>query len=221
MENVLIFAGGDPPLPRIVEDLPAADFVVAADSGYDVATGLGFTVDVLVGDFDSISAREIPENVIVERHPVDKDATDLELALALVSRESPSRVVIVGASGGRLDHELAVAGLLCATRWDHIEEIDWVSERGTAHVVRGRRIIHGDVGALLTLLPMHGDAIGVTTTGLRWALRGETLPAGTTRGVSNIMDAPVADIRVAGGCLLVVSGDQPPSPSTIEGSRAR
>lgn len=210
METVLIFGGGDAPLPQIVDDLPKPDLVVAADSGYDVAVELGYRVDVLVGDFDSIVETEFPDHLIVERHPPNKDATDLELALALVARESPSRVVVVGASGGRLDHELAVAGLLCSDRWADIDEIDWISDRGSAHVVRGRRIIHGDVGAHVSLIPMNGDAQDVTAKGLKWALDKEDLPAGSTRGVSNIMQGPIADIKVDDGCLLVVFGGLTP-----------
>lgn len=204
MEVALIFAGGDPLPQWVVDDLPQADMVIAADSGFDTATASGHRVDVLVGDLDSIEQTALPGHVIVERHPPDKDATDLELALALVARESPSRVVIAGGSGGRLDHELAVATLVSSARWDIFDEIDWVSGRGVAHVVRGRRLLHGDVGDLLTLIPMHGDATGIVATGLRWPLNGETLAAGSTRGVSNVMESPVADIRVASGRLLAV-----------------
>lgn len=204
METVLVFGGGDPPLPRIIDDLPHADLVVAADGGYDIAVGLGYQVDVVVGDFDSIAETELPDHVILERHSTDKDATDLELALTLVLREDPSRVVVVAAAGGRLDHELAVAGLLCSDRFASIDEIDWISDRGSAHVVRRRRAIHGDVGALLTLTPMHGDATGVTTNGLKWELSEDTLVAGSTRGVSNVLVRPVADIEVETGCLLAI-----------------
>ncbi len=204
MEIALIFAGGDPLPQRLVDDLPLADLVVAADSGYDTAVDNGRPVDVLVGDLDSIEQMDIPGHVVVERHPRDKDATDLELALALVTRESPSRIVVAGGSGGRLDHELAVAALVCSPRWDLVDEIDWVSQRGIAHVIAGRRIIHGDVGDLLTLIPMHGDAVGITAKGLRWPLENQTLPAGSTRGVSNVMESPVADIRVESGRLLAV-----------------
>lgn len=203
MQTALIFAGGDPLPPGLVGELPRADLVVAADGGYDAALALDVAVDVLVGDLDSISRPDIPEHVIVERHSPDKDATDLELALALVCRDSPDRIVVAGGSGGRVDHEIAVAALLCSPRWDQAE-VDWISTRGRAHVVRGRRIIHGDVGSILSLLPMHGDALGITTKGLRWALDDETLPAGSTRGVSNVMDSPVADVRVRSGCLLAV-----------------
>lgn len=204
MDTYLIFAGGDRLADSFAADLPPADLVVAADGGYDLASDLGYRVDVLVGDLDSIAATDIPRHVVVESHSPDKEATDLELALALVLRERPGRVVVVGASGGRLDHELAVAGLLCSERWSEIEELDWVSGRGRAHVVRTRRVIHSDVGATVTLLPMHGDAVGVTTKGLRWQLEDEDLPGGTTRGVSNVMESPVADVRLRSGCLLAV-----------------
>jgi len=203
MENVLIFAGGDSPVDQLEDELPAADLVVAADSGYDFAVASGFRVDVLVGDLDSIETEIIPPHVIVERFPEDKDATDLELALSRVVAESPERIVVVGGGGGRVDHELATASLLCADEWSDIE-IDWVTDRGWAHVVHSRRIIHGDLGNTISLIPMGGPAVGVHTKGLRWQLENATLSYGTTRGVSNEFIGPVADVRLTAGCLLVV-----------------
>jgi thiamine pyrophosphokinase len=204
METVLIFAGGDSPAESLADELPDADLVVAADSGYDLAVAQGFVVDVLVGDLDSIQTEPIPDHVIVQRHPVDKDATDLELALVQVLVDRPGRVVVVGGAGGRVDHELAAAALICSGRWDDIDEIDWVTDRGWSHVVRARRILHGDVGVTISLIPMGGDAHGVTTKGLKWDLTEATLPHGTTHGVSNEFIGPVADIRVTDGRLLAV-----------------
>lgn len=204
METIVIFTGGDQPPPALVDDLPTPDSVIAADGGYDTAVALGYRVDVLVGDLDSIGAAELPRHVLVERHPADKDATDLDLALQLAVAESPDRVVVVGGSGGRIDHELAVATLICSPRWAPIGEIDWVSGRGTAHVIRARRIIHGDVGATITLLAMGGPASGIEARGLRWELSADTIAPGSTRGVSNEFESPVADIRVGEGCLLAI-----------------
>jgi thiamine pyrophosphokinase len=204
METILIFAGGDSPTASLWDELPEPDLIIAADSGYDLADRAGFTVDVLVGDMDSIETEVIPDSVIQERHPTDKDATDLELALARATDEEPLRIVVVGGGGARLDHELATAALLCSERWADVEELDWVNDRGTAYVVRSRRIIHGDPGAILTLIPMGGLVTGVNTRGLRWNLTDATMHPGTTWGVSNELTGPVADIRVATGCLLVV-----------------
>lgn len=204
MDTMLIFAGGEMPHPDLAEELPAAELVVAADSGYDLARHLGYRVDVLVGDMDSISDVEIPGQVRIERHPTDKDQTDLDLALDLALREDPARIVVVGGTGGRFDHEVATSGLLCARRWAGVDEIDWVSSRGWAHVVRRRRILHGDVGATVSLIPIGGVAAGVATSGLQWELGGEDLEPGSTLGVSNVMKAPFAEIRIESGCLLVV-----------------
>lgn len=204
METVLIFAGGDQPPRSLAEELPSADLVVAADSGYDLAVDWGVGVDVAVGDMDSVTTDPLPRHVIVERHPEDKDATDLELALVRVLEHNPQRVVVVGGSGGRLDHEIAVTLLLTSDRWSTIDEIDWVSSRGWSYVIRGRRRIHGDVGDVVSLIPAGGDAHGVETRGFKWNLSGATLPHGTTHGVSNEFASPVADVKVNLGCLLAV-----------------
>ncbi len=198
----LIFTGGDQPDSRIVDDLPRADMVIAADSGYDIAVDLGYRVDVLVGDMDSVTA-EIPDHVVIERHPSDKDQTDLELALELCLREQPLRMVVVGGSGGRLDHELAIAGLLCSDRWPPTE-IDWINGRARSHVIREPRTLHGDVGAILSLIPIGGNVTGLTTTGLKWDLTDATFTPGQTWGVSNVMRSPVTDIRLESGSLLAV-----------------
>jgi thiamine pyrophosphokinase len=203
MDTILIFAGGDPPEPDLAQEIPAADLVMAADSGYDAAISLGYAVDVLVGDLDSIVTRTVPGHVVVERHPADKDQTDLDLALELAIRDEPSRVVVVGGTGGRLDHELATASLICDERWSEIE-VDWVSSRARAHVIRRRRIVHGDVGSIVTLLAVGGPVSGLTTRGLKWELANATFEPGSTWGVSNLMQTPIADIKVGSGCLLVV-----------------
>ncbi len=202
IDTVIIFGAGETPPHSILDGLPRAELVVAANGGYDVATRLGVSVDVIVGDLDSIAT--VPESITVEEHPEDKDATDLELALEHAVKLQPRRIVVVGGTGGRHDHELALATLLTASKWSAVEEIDWISARGRAHVIRGHRIIQGQRGSLLSLIPMHGPASGVVTTGLAWNLNGDYLDPGTTRGVSNRFDSNQAGISVDGGVVLVV-----------------
>jgi thiamine pyrophosphokinase len=203
MDTILVFAGGDPPEADLAQEIPSADLVLAADSGYDAAVSLGYAVDVVVGDLDSIVTHPLPGHVLVERHPADKDQTDLDLALEMAMRDDPSRVVVVGGTGGRLDHELATASLICDDRWSDVE-LDWVSSRGRAHVIRRRRIVHGDVGATVTLLAVGGPVSGLSTRGLKWELTEARFEPGSTWGVSNSMQTPIADIKVGSGCLLVV-----------------
>ncbi|MGQ0601251.1 MAG: hypothetical protein ACT4QE_06085, partial [Anaerolineales bacterium] len=62
----------------------------------------------------------------------------------------------------------------------------------------------GAVGDTLSLIPLNGDAEGVTTRGLQYSLRGETLAAGPARGVSNVLTETTARVEVRAGMLLAV-----------------
>lgn len=205
MDTIIIFAAGAPVPSSVADDLPEADLVIAADGGHELALSLGQRVDLLVGDLDSVDLQALPPDLTIERHPTEKDHSDLELALLRASEHEPSRIVVVGGGGGRLDHELAVAALICSPRWD--AEIDWLSGRARAHVVRdGIRRLHGDVGTTLTLLAFGGTATGVTTWGLQWNLSDGVLEAGSTLGLSNILASPVPEVRVDSGTVLCVFG---------------
>ena len=210
MSTIIIFAGGTKVPRAAVDELPAPDLVIAADSGYQIALSLGYDVDTLIGDMDSVGPLDdIPATTSIVRFPADKDATDLELAFELAVREQPQRIVLVGAEGGRFDHELSAVAMICSDRWRHVPDIDWVRSDSISHVIRDARRVQGDPGDLFSLIPVGGDATGVTTTGLQWELEGDTLHAGSSRGVSNILLQTEILIRVADGVLLGVFPSNP------------
>ena len=150
----------------------------------------------------------------VSRHPVDKDASDTELAVEAAIAAGADRVVVLGAlGGGRLDHELANVALLV----DRASAgVDLRLQRGATRVrvVRADRSIEieAEVGAIVTLLPIGGDAVGVSTTGLHYPLRDETLVMGRSRGLSNVVSGAPASVTLRAGSLLVIEID-----STKEG----
>lgn len=198
-----MFAGGDAPLPQATRRIPSGAFVIAADSGLDHAHRLGFEADLLVGDLDSVSLDASDRHVgEVDRYSEDKDYTDLELAVeAAVARAH--LVLVVGGHGGRLDHLLANAELLADHRWS-AARIVWLAGEDLVTVVRNRESLHGTPGDLVSLIPLSGHAIGVTTRGLQWSLTDATLAAGSTRGVSNRLLEETAHISVRQGVLLAV-----------------
>jgi len=206
-DTVIVFAGGDPIPPSAVADLPEDAYVVAADSGLDRARELGFEVDLLVGDLDSISSdgRQQAEahGTRIERHPVYKDATDMELALKAARRQGARRVIVIGGHGGRQDHYLANALLLPSPAFADLD-IEWRAGRARLYAVHDALELTGRVGTSITLLAVGGPVRGVETSGLRWNLDDEDLEAGSTRGVSNEFRTERASITVEAGTLLVV-----------------
>ncbi len=219
-KRAVLFIGGDrrhgEPRPAVAVD--DDDLVVAVDSGLHHALDLGVPVHHVVGDMDSVEPRQLAEaeaaGATVHRHPADKDATDLELALALAldllahpaaHDHGPPRLHVVGDGGGRLDHLVADLLMLSAP-W--LADLDVTAAFGPARltVVRPHRtaVVHGDPHDQVSLLPLHGEARGVTTTGLRWPLTGALLTAGTSRAVSNELVERSATIELSAGVLVVI-----------------
>src|SRR5207244_5111418 len=103
----IVFAGSAPVAPALCGRLPAGAGVIAADSGLGVAAALGVAVDLIVGDLDSadpgLVEAAIAKGTTVERHPAEKDATDLELAFDAALARGARRVVLVDGGGGGLD----------------------------------------------------------------------------------------------------------------------
>ncbi len=204
---VVVVAGGEPPRAEAALAVPLDAEVIAADGGLEHARALGLDVTVAVGDFDSASVEAVAaakaSGVRVMRHPAEKDATDLELALDLAVSSGASRILVLAGDRGRLDHLLAGLLLLGHARYADVE-IDGYVGAARVHVVRGRRTLPGEPGELLSLFALHGEATGVTTDGLAYELAGETLEPGSSRGVSNVLTASEARVSVERGTVLAV-----------------
>lgn len=190
--------------------LEGADVVIAADGGAAALDRLGLRPDRLVGDLDSadpaLVGRLEESGARVDRHPVDKEASDTELAVRAAVDEGAERIDLLGATGGlRLDHELANLLLLADQAFAGVELQAIVGGTTVRAVHGGQQLaLRGDPGDLVTLLPIGGDAGGVSATGLRWPLDSATLAMGGSRGLSNVVVAPGASVRLGSGVLLVV-----------------
>jgi thiamine pyrophosphokinase len=212
----VVVGGGGPPeaTRRDLGNLGDDPFVVAADEGLVHAVALGLSVGAVVGDMDSVDPAALASSEAagtpVARHPAAKDETDLELALDLALAAGPSRLVVVTGTGDRLDHALGVALAVSAPGRPPVPTEGWI---GPAHlwVVRAGAEVRlpGHPGDLVSILPLHGPARGITTGGLRYPLSGEDLAAGSSRGVSNQWVADVATVRLDAGTLIVVAPGLP------------
>ena len=207
VRQVIVLAGGEPVTAPLPQALPTTATVIAADSGLMLADTLGLDVDRLVGDLDSVDADQLARararGVPVERYPVDKDQTDLAIALDAAAALGPAEVTVVGGHGGRLDHLLAGTSLLASPAYAQLT-IRALMGPAVVTVVHDQASLTGRDGELVSLLAMHGPARGVVTQGLRFPLNDEELASGSSRGVSNVLAAPTAHVALRGGVLLAV-----------------
>ena len=213
--DVVVLASGDPLPVSLLDDvahaIDVATLTIAADGGLGHADRAGRGVDVVVGDLDSVDpaalerARAAGTEVIA--HPVDKDATDLDLALDLAAQRwdgaTPPRVLVVGGHGGRTDHLVGNLLLIASERhrglritmWSGVEVVTVV--RDTAHLLR-------HAGTVVSLLAVNGAASGVTTSGLRFPLDDATLAPGASIGLSNELTGERAEVHVRTGALIAI-----------------
>jgi len=207
MRAVVVAHGDVLPSDRAVID--AEDYVVAADAGAFALERWKILPHLVVGDMDSLGdagvERMARKGIPVAKFSAAKDESDLELAVAQAIEVGATEIVLLGALGGdRLDHETANLLLLADPGYDGVR---LEARRGALRIrpLRGDGSLSlaGPVGALVTLLPVNGDADGVTTQGLRFPLRDETLRFGRARGLSNEVASLPATVTVQRGSLLV------------------
>ncbi|HET92168.1 MAG TPA: thiamine diphosphokinase [Chloroflexi bacterium] len=209
--RAIIFVNGELTDPRGVRNLVRPDdLVIAADGGARHALSIGIAPHVLIGDIDSLSPddrqRVAAARSRVIRFSSRKDETDLELALRHAADTGATEILILAALGGRLDQTIANLSLLALPELSG-RDVRIVAGSQTAFLIRDGytdTIIEGQPGDTVSLLPWGGDAAGVTAVGLAWPLHEETLHFGPARGVSNVLQAQQARVRVRRGLLLCV-----------------
>ena len=211
-KTALVVASGAP--LRAVLSAPSADLVVAADAGLEVLLQAKRPTDVVVGDLDSVSPEALSaataQGAEIREYAVDKDESDLELALAAAINGGAQRVYVVLADGGRLDHQLANLLVLASPRW-RSAEIDAVVGEHRVWIVREERILPLLVGEPLALHAVGGVASGVTTTGLRYPLADAELEALVALGISNEAVIASPTVTVASGVVIAISSSKPSS----------
>lgn len=220
--------------PRGFAPVPG-DLVLAADGGYRALYSLGYTPDLLLGDFDSLGDLPLPPDLPVLRFPARKDDTDTGLALRHGLDRGFRDFALYGCAGGRVDHLLAnlqsmarVSRLGAAIRLAAPEYDAWAltgpapdtsAPDASASHASGPAPHAPDGPAATLTLPdrpggtlvsvfCHGDrAEGVTLTGLSYPLDGADLTGDFPLGVSNRrLEGQPATVSVRRGTLLIFQG---------------
>lgn len=185
------------------------DVLIAADGGARHCLALNLTPQAVIGDFDSLETDELAllnnAGAQVIRHPARKDFTDLELAIEHALTIGADNILILGALGRRWDQTLANLLLPAAESFsgatirlvDEFQEIIYIRSGDSVEIT-------GNPGDTASLIPLAGNARGITTSGLEYPLEKGTLHFGSTRGISNVLQGNRATVSVEEGLLLCV-----------------
>ena len=209
--KVVIFANGVLSEPQTARSAAVqADLIIAVDGGANHCHTLGIVPHILLGDLDSVAPAVLNEyqkkDVTISRYPVDKDKTDLELALDLALKKHASQLKVFAALGGRWDMSLANLLLIAAPKYTGTE-ILFMGKGTTIGICRDgeEKVLSYPAGTTISLLPLHGDVKGVTASGFKYPLENATLKYTSSRGVSNVVTSEEGRVSVQSGVLLWIA----------------
>jgi len=186
------------------------DYMIAADSGMNFLYRNKIVPDVIAGDFDSVDESayqyfvEVKHPEILRLNPI-KDDTDTEFVIREAIRRGATSIVVLGATGTRLDHVLANVYLLGIGLEEGVD-IQLVDEHNRIRMIVNCVQIKKDeqFGEFVSILPVKGDAKGVTLEGMKYPLKDADISCFSSLGVSNEIYAEIARISVTEGTLLVI-----------------
>ena len=207
MKKALLISGGRQVSKELIEKY-LDRFIIVADGGARLLMKYDLGADILLGDLDSIGGEALAyieeHEIEVKKFPAKKDFTDTELALSYLVDEGYKDIVILGALGTRLDHELAnLLNLkklykkgISAKIEDDYNEVIYVEE-GSYDFVRTNKKYFSLINA--------GDRMNFTTKGLYYEVEDlEINSENPSRGVSNEMVGDTATIKINQGSAFII-----------------
>lgn len=186
------------------------DLVVAVDGGLEYLKPLGIVPHAVVGDFDTVNQEVFweyhrMEKVAWEVHRPEKDETDTELALMKAQATGCTQVVVLGATGGRMDHMLGNLHLLFPCLQKGIDAY-MLDAQNRIYLIDGERTFCRNElwGKYISFLPLTQEVKGITLTGFKYPLTDKDIEIGTSLCISNELTGEEGAITFRDGVLIVV-----------------
>lgn len=213
--NGLILTGGslDQTFAASLLENYQFDKMIAVDGGLSAVKELGLKPDAIVGDFDTAAPEIVDEyrkracGAAWDIHKPEKDETDTELALATAARLGCTQVLLLGATGGRLDHLLANIHLLY-----YCHELGMagriVDPQNCLYLLlQGKTFIKSSTwGKYISFIPFTERVTGITLKGFKYPLNKKDITIGRESGlcVSNELTGEIGSIEFDSGILVCV-----------------
>lgn len=208
--RAVIFANGVLNNLQDVHDIILPDdLIIAADGGMTHCRALGIKPSIVIGDLDSLDPDYLKSlqtsGTEIISYPINKDQTDLELALHKALDLGYDEILVLGALGARWDMTIANLLLPAASEFSKVT-IRLIDGHQEILLLRGKGelIFNGKKGDMLSIVPLGQDAYGVTLRGLKYPLEDDVLRFGATRGISNVLIDDTATVYLKKGLLLCI-----------------
>lgn len=178
--------------------------IICADGGICHTKALGLTPHIWIGDRDSCEI-EIPKETEIFLYPTDKDFTDTNLAIDCALKRDCSKIILIGALGGRLDHE-----------YSHYCLLKYILEKGGQGILLNEHneismafpssfTLYKDEKKYVSFLPFGDIVKGLCIRGLKYEVKDFTLNNSRVQATCNeFSENDAAQISFTEGCMLIM-----------------
>ena len=184
------------------------DNIICADGGANHVYKMGMTPGYIIGDLDSVDPKIVEyykeKGVEFKKFPEKKNETDSELCIILADMLGSKEVDLYAALGGRIDHTLANVKLLDYMRRKGITPRIITEDEILYLVHNGSLNVKGNKGDTLSVIPIRGDAAGISLYNLEYPLDNFTMDYAQPRGISNVMLGDECTVEIKNGSAIVV-----------------
>lgn len=206
MKTAIICNGNITDYDYCLNIIKSVDYIICADGGTRHAYKMGLHPDLILGDFDS-SDNEYLEHyknlgIKMERYPKDKDKTDSHLCI-LKALDFSHEIILIGATGSRLDHTMANISLL-KLGLDKGVDIYIADSQNEIYLINKSITIKGKPGEIFSLLPISQSVEGICVYGAKYELNEAVMEIGDPYGTSNLFKQENVNIKIRSGYLLVI-----------------
>lgn len=208
MKAVIITGGQIPSSDIVREEVKDAEYIICADRGAEVAYKYGIEPNEIIGDFDSIDKCILQsfkdKNIPIIKFPAEKDDTDTSIAIDEVLKRKVDEVVILGATGSRIDHVLGNIGLLIKCLKQKVK--CYIRDDNNIISLTDKNITLNYRGYKYFSLLSYGETVrGLTIEGGKYPLNNYELQLGDSLAVSNeFLLGKSVEINFKSGLLLIV-----------------
>ncbi len=203
--KAVVFTGGHCNTALLPKAELNAALYIAADAGIRTAEAFGITPHIVSGDFDSSAKPFEKTGVETVTVPSEKDFTDTMLACDLAAGRGCSHILIVGGTGGRIDHTFSNVFLLEDLKHRGITTIIDDGNNRVRLLSEETCVLSKSRFRYFSLLAL--TTAKVTIEGGKYPLTLATLERSQPYAVSNEILGVSATVTVEGGPVLLIESD--------------
>ena len=205
IKKAIILANGIYPKKSVFKYLQKSGYtkLICADGGANSAYKLGLVPDYIIGDLDSVRS-DVAEHYKLKSKIIKykrQDDTDVEKCLKFLIKKKYDEVILLGATGDRLDHSFCNLGIVL--KFFGKIKISILHQKSFLKCFAGEIELKAEKGEIISIYGIDKKT-KIKSAGLKYPLEKIALPFGEKESTSNVAKSNKVNLKIKDGKIFVI-----------------